>query len=185
MQNKLIFWTGEKHCGKTTSAARLAKTVRGEGFSVCGLLAPCVYHNDEFIGFDVFDLHSHKRAPLARSETGQSRGGPFKFIDDGLRFGNAVLSAKETQSADFVIVDEFGRLELEGLGWRRSVDLLLDTSDALILLVVRLELVEAVRQLYADYPCRKFDSADRNSVDEIVTILKSRRYCAEKQNVQA
>jgi len=182
MQDKLIFWTGERHCGKTTSAARLAKTVRGERFSVCGLLAPCVYHNDEFIGFDVFDLHSHKRAPLARRKKGKR--GPFNFNVEGLRLGKFALSAEATQSADLVIIDEFGPLELEGQGWRRNVDSLLISSDALILLVVRQELAEEVRQLYLDFPQKELVATKRDSINEVITILKNRRHHIGKQNVQ-
>src|SRR3972149_790988 len=114
IQEKLIFWTGKRHGGKTTSVTKLAQTVRDEGFSVCGLLAPCLYCNGELVGFDVFDLRSKSRAPFARGKTSESKAGPFNFIVEGLKLGNVALSAEATQSADLVIVDEFGSLELEG-----------------------------------------------------------------------
>jgi len=158
--------------------------VRDEGFSVCGLLAPCLYCNGELVGFDVFDLRSKSRAPFARCKTSESKAGPFNFIVEGLKLGNVALSAEATQSADLVIVDEFGSLELEGRGWRRNVDSLLTSNDALILLVVRRELIDAVRQLYLDFPQKELVATKRDSINEVITILKNRRHHVGEQNVQ-
>jgi len=97
-QNRLILWTGPKHCGKTTSATKLAQVARAEGFNVAGLLAPPLYRNSELLGFDVLDLQNQTRAPLARRKISQSKAGPFTFITEGLKLGNAVLSAEATKS---------------------------------------------------------------------------------------
>ncbi len=193
IQNKLILWTGKRHCGKTTGAAKLAQMVSDKGFKIGGLLAPCVYRNGEFIGFDALDLQSKNRAPLARCKAGKA--GPFNFITDGLKLGNAALSTENTKSADLIIVDEFGPLEFKGRGWRRNVDSLLtspcsgrlrpDESDAVILLVVRIELVDAVRRLYTNFPHRELAATERDSIDYVITMLKNRRCCVEEQNVQA
>ena len=97
-QNMLILWTGPKHCGKTTSATKLAQIARAEGFNVTGLLSPPLYRNSKLLGFDVLDLQNKTRAPLARRKISQSKAGPFTFISDGLKLGNAVLSAEATKS---------------------------------------------------------------------------------------
>jgi len=174
MQEKLILWTGKRHCGKTTSAAKLVQKVHNEGFNVCGLLAPCVYRDGELVGFDVLDLRSNNRAPLARRTMNKGKDGPFNFIIDGLKLGNAALSAETTKSADLVIVDEFGPLELNGRGWRKNVDSLLTSNNAIILLVVRMELVDAVRQLYTNFPSQELAVTKRDSIDNVITMLKNR-----------
>jgi nucleoside-triphosphatase THEP1 len=117
-QNKLILWVGEKHSGKTTAAASLARAAREEGFNVAGLLAPSLYRNGRLTGFDALDLRNEKRTALARRQTNPDKTGPFALATDGLKFGNAALSAEATTSADLIIVDEFGPLELNGQGWR-------------------------------------------------------------------
>lgn len=183
IKNKLILWVGEKHCGKTTSAAELVRRAGKEGFKVSGLLAPCVYRDNEFIGFDVLDLRSSHRTSLARCKDGKA--GPFDFISGGLKLGDAVLSLEETRSADLIVVDEFGPLELKGNGWRKSVDSLLTTSDAIILLVVRRELVDAVRQLYAKFGCRELAATEAGSIEEAITMLKNRCGHIEEQGVKA
>jgi len=178
-QNRLILWTGPKHGGKTTSATKLAQVASAEGFNVAGLLAPSLYRNSKLLGFDVLDLHSQTRTPLARRTISQSKAGPFTFISDGLKLGNAVLSAEATKSADLVIVDEFGPLELNNEGWRKNVDSLLFSSNAVVLLVVRRELTDTVRQVYANVPCRELAATEGNSIDEVITMLKNRRHHIE------
>ena len=175
IRKKLILWGGEKHSGKTTSAADLARTARDEGFNIAGLLAPSLYRDGRLIGFDAFDLGNGKHAPLARRQTNPGETGRFTFTTDGLKLGNAALSAEATKSADLVIVDEFGPLELNGHGWSENVDSLLASSDAVILLIVRLELADEVRQLYADTPCRKLTATEPSSIDDCLTMLKDRR----------
>ena len=175
IRNQLILWVGEKHSGKTTSAANLAEIARDEGFNVAGLLAPSLYRDGKLIGFDALDLGNEKRAPLARRQTNSGKPGPFAFITDGLKLGTAALSAEATKSADLIIVDEFGPLELNGDGWRKNVDSLLVSSEAVILLVVRRQLVDEIRQLYADTPCRKLAATDPNSIGDGLAILKNHR----------
>jgi len=97
-QNRLILWTGPKHCGKTTSATKLTQIALAEGFNVAGLLGPPLYRNSKLLKFDVLDLHNQTRAPLARGTISQSKAGPFTFITDGLKLGNAVLSTEATKS---------------------------------------------------------------------------------------
>jgi molybdopterin-guanine dinucleotide biosynthesis protein A/nucleoside-triphosphatase THEP1 len=131
------------------------------------------------LGFDVLDLHSQTRTPLARRKISPSKAGPFTFISDGLKLGNAVLSAEATKSADLVIVDEFGPLELNNEGWRKNVDSLLISSNAVVLLVVRRELADTVRQVYAGLPCQELAATEENSIDEVITMLKNRRHHIE------
>ena len=168
-------WVGEKHSGKTTSAAKLAEIARDEGFNVAGLLAPALYSEGRLTGFDALDLGNEKRAPLARRQTNPRKPGPFDFIKDGLKLGNAALSAEAAKSADLIIVDEFGPLELNGDGWRKNVDSILASSEAVILLVVRRELADEVERLYADTPCRKLAATEPSSIDDCLTKLKDRR----------
>ncbi len=183
-QNRLILWTGPKHCGKTTSATKLAQVASAEGFNVAGLLAPSLYRNSKLLGFDVLDLQNQTRAPLARGKISQSKAGPFTFISDGLKLGNAVLNAEATKSEDLVIVDEFGPLELNNEGWRRNVDSLLISSNAVVLLVVRRELADTVRQVYSGLPCRELAATEGDSIDEVITMLKNRRHACQKRAFQ-
>jgi len=174
IRNKLVLWVGEKHCGKTTSATNLVEIARAEGFEVAGLLAPSIYRNGRLIGFDALELGDRTRAPLAKRQKKPGKNGAFAFVSDGLKLGNAALSPETTKSADLIIVDEFGPLELNGDGWRKNVDSLLASSNAVILLVIRCELADQVQQLYEHIPSRKLVATEPNSIDEVIKMLKNR-----------
>ena len=171
----LALWIGEKHSGKTTSATKLAETARDEGFNVAGLLTPSLYYNEELLGFDTIDLQSRTRAQLAKRNIDEGKTERFTFLPEGLKLGHTALSARATKSADLVIVDEFGPLELDGQLWRENVNSLLALSRALIVLVVRLELAEAVRQTYIDFPCRNLPATEPESIDKIIEMLRDCR----------
>ena len=174
-QKKLILWTGNRHSGKTTRAAYLAREAYKTGFNVAGLLAPSLYHNSTLIGFDAFDLKNNSRTPLARRNHGETQTRQFKFIPEGLQFGYLALSEKATKSVDLIIVDEFGPLELDGRIWRKNVDSLLSRSNSTILLVVRQELVKTVRRLYKDIFCRELAANEPESISTVIDILKKHR----------
>jgi nucleoside-triphosphatase THEP1 len=174
---KLILWTGEKHSGKTTSAFKLVEFVRNGGFTVAGLLAPSIYEDDQLVGFDAFDLQSGKRVPLSRRRKKGNEGGERYLAPQftgGLIFGHTLLSCTATKTADLIIVDEFGPLELDQRGWRKDVDLLLASRNAVIMLIVRRGLVDLVKQLYKNVPCIELAAGEPDSVERIVTILKDR-----------
>ncbi|MHC4539565.1 MAG: nucleoside-triphosphatase [Planctomycetota bacterium] len=175
MRTKLILWTGEKHSGKTTNVAGLVETARADGFDVAGVLSPSVYYNGKLFGFDVLDLRNEVRAPLARRKVDKNIIGKFDFLAEGLEIGNTALSEANTDFADLIIIDEFGPLELEDQGWRKSVDSLIGTSHALMVIVVRQELADLVQQLYGNSPVRKLCAAEPESIDTVITMLRSRR----------
>jgi len=163
-------WTGQKHSGKTTSAAKLINVAHKEGFNIAGLLAPSIYQDGKLLGFDILDLRNKTRVPLTRRKSGQ-----FIFFDEGLEFGRVVLSEAATEYVNLIIVDEFGPLELNGQGWRKNIDSLIASSNALILLVVRRELAESVCQLYADLTSIKLNAAEPKSIDKVTEMLRNHR----------
>jgi len=173
---RLLLWIGPKHSGKTTAAAGLVERARAEGIRVAGILSPSVCRENTLAGFDVVDLDTGARAPLARRcERGTVRAGSFAFSAEGLEQGCTALASSTTRSAELVVVDEFGPLELRGQGWRAAVDALLSSVEGVVLLVVRERLAARVRRLYAHYRPRTLAAARRGSVDRVLTMLSERR----------
>jgi nucleoside-triphosphatase len=181
-RSKLILWTGEKHSGKTTGAARLVQAVRSQGYAVAGLVAPAVYRDGALVGFDAVDLRSGQRTTLARDNGSGGTAGRFEFLAEGLRLGNASLSPSATASADLIVVDEFGPLELKGQGWRRSVDALTESSEATMLLVVRSELVGEVERVYGHIESIRLCVDGPEAVRTAISILEGRREHARGHN---
>jgi nucleoside-triphosphatase THEP1 len=171
----LFLWTGPKHGGKTTRAAELARTVKQAGFRVAGLLAPSVYRDGHLVGFEALDLRTGARSPLAvrREEPGDV--GPFHFADEGLRLGRRALAADGADGADLVIVDEFGPLELASGGWRSAVDVLVHAGRTPLVVVVRRESADAVRNVYAHVLPRVLGAAAPGSIPAVVGWLREGR----------
>ena len=57
--------------------------------------------------------------------------------------------------------------------------MLLASTDALVVLIVREELQEKVQNLYKNYPSLKLAANKQESVNEVVNILRNRRFVAE------
>jgi nucleoside-triphosphatase THEP1 len=177
MKSRLILWTGPKHSGKTSSAARLAQKAKSSGFSVAGLLAPAIYTDGRLTGFEALDLKTNERVPLAerkRNPTAPATG-EFIFSKDGLEFGKNALSIESVESTDLIIVDEFGPLELNGSGWREDVDSILSTLNAVLLLVVREQITEKVKKLYSSVTPIQLEAAESSSVPKVIEILRNSR----------
>lgn len=180
-ENRLIFWAGPKHSGKTTAAGELAVRARDEGFRVAGLLAPAAYECNRLVGFDAVDLRTGEQVSPASHRKETAEGGGFRFTEQGRKLGKAALDVSTVRSADLVIVDEFGPMELKGEGWREDVDLLLAQTDTVVLLVVREGLVQEVERLYGEYGGRKIAAAGNDSIERVIDMLRQRRF-ARRQN---
>ena len=175
-QPKVVLWTGPKGSDKTTGAMALAEKARAAGFSVAGVAAPGLDEGGRRMGFDVVDLHTSARAALARrGRSSPVRTGRYGFLAEGLAMGREALSCPAAMSADLVIVDEFGPLELRGEGWRPAVDALVSEARGLILLVVRESLAASIMGLYRKFGCVKFQ-AHRPWADAILELLGKRSH---------
>ena len=177
MKTRLILWTGPRHSGKTTSVADLAKKVKSEGFNVAGLLAPSIYNNRRLTGFDAVNIATGERVPLAERQPVEQKTevGEFIFSEAGLQFGYNALDITSIKFADLVIIDEFGPLELAGSGWRKNVDSILSGTDALLVLVVRDEIIDKVKKLYESFNPVQLDAAKEDSAATIIEILNNRQ----------
>lgn len=174
----------------------LARLARNRGYKVAGLLAEALYHDGMLVGFDAVDLQTAAREPLARfrfsdritglpcrdpalrepkSDQRKARTGGFTFLEKGLGLGASALDPTATRSADLIVVDEFGPLELNGQGWRKNVDILVESGKALLLLVVRQRLGEQVQRLYARAPSVRLAASEAESIQRVLSMLSVRR----------
>ena len=172
---KLILWTGTRQSGKTTAVSRLIDCAIAGGFNVAGLLSLAQYNDGTLVGFDVQDISTRKHTPLARrGPQTPHHTSAFTFIKRGLELGHLTLNSPDTHSAQLIIIDEFGPLEIENHGWRKSVDTLLASAEGLLLLVVRERLLEKVSELYSQYPCSVLPARQPETVDSVIELLKKR-----------
>jgi nucleoside-triphosphatase THEP1 len=165
---QIVLWTGPRHSGKTTAAAKLAKQAQDQGLAVAGLLAEAFHRDGRLAGFEGVDLGSGRRKVMALPPVEGGSNKAFVVTDEGMRFGRRVLDEAAAGKADVVIVDEFGPLELAGKGWRGAINRLACGFPGTLVLVVRSELAPNVQRLYADRQCRVVDATTPGAVQELL-----------------
>ncbi len=155
--------TGATGSGKTTLTRAVIERLRSRGVHVAGVLAPGLLTDGRRTGFDLVNLATGERAPLAREQG--NVGGPharwsrFAFSPEGLALGRRALT-DDARGADVVVVDEVGPFELSGGGWAQPLDALAHGFGGALLLVVRESVVDAVRARWGPADTTVCDVAD-------------------------
>jgi nucleoside-triphosphatase THEP1 len=145
MSSPILLVTGPVGAGKTTALARLVLEWRASGRDVRGILAHRVLEGGRVVGYDLELVGEKAHSVLARRKgIGFEQAGPFTFSDEALACGRQAL--RNAISAEIVVVDEIGPLELRGGGWAGEVEKLLRESEAIVILVVRKQLQKQVVQ---------------------------------------
>jgi nucleoside-triphosphatase THEP1 len=145
MSSPILLVTGPVGAGKTTALARLVQEWRKSGRDVRGILAYRVVEGGRTVGYDLEVVGEKAHSVLARRKgIGSEQAGPFVFSDKALALGRQAL--RNAVSAEIVVVDEIGPLELRGGGWAGEVEELLRESEAVVILVVRKQIQKQVVQ---------------------------------------
>ena len=140
---EVLIVSGERGSGKTPLMLAAAAGAVSAGLRVGGLICPGVFADGEKLGFDVLDLASGARRPLARRAPWEADGpqlGPWQFAAAAFAWGNAALTA--SGPLDLLILDELGPLEFaRQAGWHAARARLARPDYRLALVVVRPECV--------------------------------------------
>lgn len=116
--DKLWIVTGPVRSGKTTQLQQWA-----EGRDVAGFLTPDI---DGVRCF--YDLASGQKLPFQiERETGEPavHVGRFAFLGSVFERGKQMIIDSFSKSAQYFIIDEFGKLEMDGRGFGPAVDQLM------------------------------------------------------------
>jgi nucleoside-triphosphatase THEP1 len=158
---RVFIVAGDRGSGKTTLLSRAVDLLRTAGERPAGILAPAVRAGEERSGYDLLDVTTGDIRTLCRRDL-PDRGvsaGPFHFDPDAIRAGRGILTRAVEERAGVILIDEVGRLELDGGGWAPALDTLLRTFGGNLLLTVRPSLVERVIERWHMYPSRVWDAS--------------------------
>jgi nucleoside-triphosphatase THEP1 len=169
----VVIVTGATGSGKTTLTRAVVERLKARGVRVAGILAPGFVADGRRTGFDIVDLATGEREPLAREGDHVAGRHPrwsrFAFSPEGLALGRKAL-AEGVRGADVVVVDEVGPFELSGGGWADALDVLAATFEGRLLLVVREAIVDTVKARWGSAESVVYDVAIANP-DEIADAL--------------
>ena len=169
-----IIITGGVQSGKSILAARLVQFLNSRGVLLSGILAVGLWQDGQRQGFDLVDLKTGAKCPLAKrqNDSGGSPITPFQFFDKGLAVGAKALDKERCRNTSVIMVDEVGKLELNGEGWARFLDPLLSIRSASHIWIVRENLVEKVSRRWNLEPVEIIHVEDDGSFEKLIFFLK-------------
>jgi nucleoside-triphosphatase THEP1 len=164
-ERSVFIITGSQGSGKTTFLLKLTEELRGQGIPPAGVAAPVLYQGEERMGYDLLNLETGERVPLARrsARPAETRTGPFSFFADGMSFGEHALASATGQKREVIALDEIGPLELSGKGWSRAFSAILQSPPRVLLLVVRPDLIQQVDERWNLKPERIWRAGEISS----------------------
>jgi len=148
-------------CGKTRRALELAEMARQRGYRVLGLVGLRVIEGGETTGYKGMDLAHGERFPLvkltslAEGEDWRKLGKwKYSFNDAGFERANAILmeAAEALDDETVVVADEYGHIELQGMGIHRGVARVAEAlkRGGRLVVLCRTDKVEAVVEMLPD-----------------------------------
>ena len=141
-QPRITLLSGPRGSGKTTRIQRLIVVLKNQGSLVYGVACPKVVKGGRVTGIFVVDAESGEKRTLAIVDDQPGiRLGPWRFLGDGIAFGNKALHPRP----GLCVFDEVGPLELSGGGFSDGWEALCSGWYEKAIVVVRPELVEKVR----------------------------------------
>lgn len=166
---KIIIISGKQREGKTTFLKEIIKLLDKNKISYDGIIAEGIDVDGKRMGFQVVHLSSGKTYQLAdRNLKSDLKFGRFKF--DNQVFTNLNLELKNT-TANFIILDEIGPLELKGKAWADSLDYFLTQQQPMIW-VVRKSILDDVIKYWNITQAQVFDINKYNPEKVLRAIQK-------------
>ncbi|MEN8116485.1 MAG: nucleoside-triphosphatase [Bacteroidota bacterium] len=161
--NVLII-TGDIGSGKTTCIKNLAEKLQKQNITVSGFYSSRVMRKNKAIGYDIVDISTRQTKKLLRTSGNgsQNKIGRYFIYPEGLKAGEMAL---QRDSSQIVIVDEVGKLELEGNGWSTHLKHVVKNHKGYFLLSVRKEVIKEVIKHFNLSPKKIIDIEKDNCSD--------------------
>ena len=171
--------TGPVHSGKTTLLKNILSSLEERNFPIDGYLSEAVWAQDDFLGYDLYDLKNHRHYPFIRKEGRKEWQsiGPFYFQPESLDTARGII--RRGEKAELCIVDEVGPLELEAKGVWPALGDVLTRLRTDYLLVVRDSILENFLARIEREDTRVFSIGEKNThtflKEKLLSDLRKRR----------
>ncbi len=149
MSRKIQIITGEINTGKTTFAEKVIDRYRREGKTAAGVLSYGIHDNGIKIGFRICDIGTGNSEILAvtpdrkgPTPSAPPSTGRFIFYPEAFSFAEKVI--KLGCSADVLVIDELGKLEIKEGGLFPTAQWACHNCAGVLILVIRTNLISAL-----------------------------------------
>jgi nucleoside-triphosphatase len=134
--------SGAPGVGKTTLVLKVVEVAKAK-FTICGFVTVEVRQGGSRIGFDVVDINTGRRVPLARVGVGQPSVGKYVVNLDACDFLTNILSGA---GCDLLVIDEIGAMEFKCLNFGEVLHSAVQNSPR-VLATVHRNYIEVARRL--------------------------------------
>lgn len=142
MPGKVLVLSGPRGAGKSTYCLQIVDAARKKGLHAAGVICPAQVVDGHKVGFEVLDVQTGERRPLAdvNQAPARLRTPAYRFFPEAMAWGAELIKA--AVPCTLLIIDELGPLELvQRQGWTVALDVLNAGQYKLAVVVVRPELV--------------------------------------------
>ena len=140
IDSNVIIISGDTQSGKSSFLTQIQQALEKRGIGQVGFITDSLYEEDEIIGHVINKLSDGDKFRISFREPKENaqKIGRFYLMNNGLEFGKNIISEiNNSDSKDVVIIDEIGKLEIDGGGWSAEVKELLSDKSKTIILIVR------------------------------------------------
>ncbi|MCU0457284.1 MAG: DUF2478 domain-containing protein, partial [Bacteroidales bacterium] len=169
--------TGSQGEGKTAFVKKLIGLLNENGIKTGGILSERVMTGTETTGYDIVNISTGERSVFLRRDEdfGYEKIGRFSINPAGLEAGIAALESSAAGRLQIIIVDEVGRLELQGRGWTQELDRLLKVPGCNIMISVRDVFVDQVKEKWELADALTISISDLKYSEAAESIIKAIR----------
>ena len=182
-KNKLVILiTGDKRHGKTRAAKKLSRLLQSRGIAVGGVLSDRITNSGETTGYELINISTGHRMPfLKKSEAFlDNRIGRFDIDMETLMQGQQILNPSNLSIHDVVVIDEVGKLELQGKGWARPIERIMEANTLPVVITVRADFADDVAEKFGINNPFIFNVSNSNSLQVAKKIMD---LCLQKRAI--
>jgi nucleoside-triphosphatase len=133
MQKHITLVTGVPGTGKTTVIMRVADAFKAKGYKIGGMTTKEHREGEARVGFLIQDISTGEQGWLAHvNQQNGPRIGKYRVNLDDLENIGAKAIHEATETADVIIIDEIGPMELNSQTFREAVQEAIDSSKPVI-----------------------------------------------------
>ncbi len=175
-----IIITGPVQSGKSSLAWALVKRLRQASIPMAGFIAKGLWENNRRCGFVLFDLRTQQMTALAKRDKEKifptsdrslmANRVPYTFFKEGIAAGKQALEPDNCRQAHIIMVDEMGKMELQGKGWACCIPPLLELNQCIHIWIIRETLVDSICRLWPFKTSKVISVHDPDALAKLMNI---------------
>jgi len=185
MQKHIILITGIAGIGKTTAMIRAVETLKGQGYEIGGMITKEKREGYARVGFEIQDLATQKQGWLAHvKQPNGPRVGKYRVNLADLEDVGANAIQNATKTADIIVIDEIGPMELHSKAFKEAVMQASDSAKPVIATVHYNAMDDFVRDIKTRQDAEVYEVASENRemihnliTERITNILSRQQEC--------